>query len=82
VRVHTAEGWLVLASDAAHYYEMIERRMPFFIIYNIEDYLKALDTAAALASAPDLLIPGHDPLVFERFPPATDDLKGIVHRLA
>jgi len=82
VRVHTAKGWMVLASDAAHYYEMIERRLPFFIIYNIEDYLKALDTATALASEPDLLVPGHDPLVFERFPPATDDLKGIVHRLA
>lgn len=82
VRVHTAKGWMVLASDAAHYYEMIERRMPFFIIYNIDDYLKGLDTAATLASEPELLIPGHDPLVFERFPPATDDLKGIVHRLA
>ena len=82
VRVHTRKGWMVLASDAAHYYEIIERRMPFFILYNIEDYMKALDTAAALASEPDMVIPGHDPLVFERFPPASDDLKGIVHQLA
>lgn len=82
VRAHTAQGWLVLASDAAHYYEMIDRRLPFFIVYNIQDYLDALTTATTLASEPNLVIPGHDPLVFERFPPASDDLKGIVHRLA
>ena len=82
VRVHTEKGWMVLASDAAHYYENLTDRRPFWIIYNVEEYLAALDTALALASAPDLVIPGHDPLVFQRFPPATDALRGIVHWLA
>ena len=27
--VHTARGWVVLASDAAHYYESIEHGTPF-----------------------------------------------------
>ncbi len=82
VRVHTAKGWMVLASDAAHYYENLADRRPFWIVHNVEDYMAALDRALALASEPDLVIPGHDPLVFERFPPAGDDLNGIVHRLA
>ena len=29
VRVHTARGWIVLASDASHYYENMERQAPF-----------------------------------------------------
>ncbi len=82
VRVHTAKGWMVLASDAAHYYENLADRRPFWIVHDIEAYLAALDTALALAGGPDLVVPGHDPLVFERFPPATGDLHGIVHRLA
>ena len=82
VRVHTERGWMVLASDAAHYYENLADRRPFWILYDIGDYLAALDTALALADAPELVVPGHDPLVFERFPPASEALRGIVHRLA
>ena len=39
VRVHTKRGWVVLASDAAHYYENIEGERPFPIVYNVADML-------------------------------------------
>ena len=36
---------------------------------------------ARLADSPDHVVPGHDPLVLEYYPPASEDLKGIVARV-
>ncbi len=68
VRVRTAAGWLVLASDAAHYYENFEARKPFPIVVDLQNMLDGFDTLYRLASSPDLIIPGHDPLVRSHFP--------------
>ena len=68
VRVRTAAGWLVLASDAAHFYENFEARKPFPIVVDLQDMLDGYDTLYRLASAPGLVIPGHDPLVRTYFP--------------
>lgn len=68
VRVRTAAGFLVLASDAAHFYENVEARKPFPIVVDLQDMLDGFDTLVRLASAPSLIIPGHDPLVMKRFP--------------
>lgn len=68
VRVRTSAGWLVLASDAAHYYENFQRRMPFPIVVDMQSMLDGFTRLRQLASRPDLIIPGHDPLVRERFP--------------
>jgi hypothetical protein len=58
----------VLASDAAHYYENFQRRMPFPIVVDMQNMLDGFTRLGQLASRPDLIIPGHDPLVRERFP--------------
>lgn len=68
VRVRTAAGWLVLASDAAHYYENLTARKPFPIVVDLQDMLDGFVTLERLASAPALIVPGHDPLVLTRFP--------------
>lgn len=68
VRVRTSAGWLVLASDAAHYYENFEARKPFPIVVDLQNMLDGFDTLYRLASKPSLIIPGHDPLVREKFP--------------
>jgi hypothetical protein len=34
-----------------------------------------------LAASPGHIIPGHDPLVLERYPAPSEDLRGIVVRL-
>ena len=43
--------------------------------------LDAFDTLRAHAAAPELIVPGHDPLVMQRYPALSPDLKGIVVRL-
>jgi len=67
VRVRTEAGWLVLASDAAHYYENLTARKPFPIVVDLEDMMAGFSRLEQLASGPGLIIPGHDPLVRRRF---------------
>ncbi|QMU59647.1 MAG: MBL fold metallo-hydrolase [Boseongicola sp.] len=67
VRVRTKSGWMVLASDAAHYYENLWFRKPFPIVVDLEDMLKGFSLLESLASKRELIIPGHDPLVCSSF---------------
>ena len=67
VRVMTARGWVVLASDAAHYYENLEKENPFPAIYNKADMLAGYALIRRLADSADHIILGHDPRVCARF---------------
>ncbi len=58
VRVRTRKGWMVLASDATHFYANIEQTRPFPIVYNVGDMIEAYSRIYALADAPRLVIPG------------------------
>jgi glyoxylase-like metal-dependent hydrolase (beta-lactamase superfamily II) len=78
VRVRTAAGWMVLASDASHFYENFIARKPFPIVVDLQDMLDGFDTLNRLASTPKLIVPGHDPLVRAYFPRAMAD---HIHRL-
>lgn len=81
VRVRTRRGWLVLASDASHLYANMDEGRPFPILYNLADMLEGFTTVKRLASAPDLVIPGHDPQVLARYPAGVPGGEGIVVRL-
>ena len=63
VRVETARGPVVLASDASHYYGNMQRKNPFPILYNLGDMMEGWEIVKRLAGHPDRAIPGHDPLV-------------------
>lgn len=78
VRVHTRRGWVVLASDAAHFYANWRQRRPFPIVENVPAYLEALRRVEALADSPRHVIPGHDPEVLRRYPRALPDVADIV----
>lgn len=81
VRVKTARGWLVLASDAAHFYENYLAGKPFPIVENLEAMYQGFERIQALASAPELVIPGHDPLVCQMFPLIGAQGGAAIHRL-
>jgi len=79
VRVSTARGRLVLASDAFHFNENRLRRAPFPIVYNLGEMLDGFERCEQLASHdPNLLIPGHDPDVRKRWPAVRPDLPDVV----
>jgi len=81
VRVRTDRGWMVLASDASHFYANMEQNRPFPVVYNVGDMLAAYAAAYALADSPQLVIPGHDPDVLKRFPAAGKDMEGWIAQL-
>ena len=81
VRVLTQRGWVVLASDAAHFYEHMEHGLPFPVVWNVGDMIQGYSTLAKLAASPKHIVPGHDPLVRARYPSLTADLEGAVVRL-
>ena len=81
VRVRTAGGWVVLASDASHDYENMEAGRPFPVVHDVGDMLDGYDRLVALAAERSAIVPGHDPLVLERYPAAGPGLEGIAVRL-
>ncbi len=81
VRVETASAPVLLASDASHYYENFETGKPFPIVVDLEDMLAGFDFLNSSAAAGERVIPGHDPLVRERFPRAFDGSRADVRRL-
>jgi glyoxylase-like metal-dependent hydrolase (beta-lactamase superfamily II) len=61
-------GTVVLASDALHFYEEVERDRPFAVLADLPGMYRAYDTLAQLAAQPRThLVAGHDPLVRTRF---------------
>jgi glyoxylase-like metal-dependent hydrolase (beta-lactamase superfamily II) len=81
VRVATRRGWVVLASDASHFYANMEQVRPFPIVYSVADMVAGYGRLRSLAESLDHVIPGHDPKVMERYPAPRKDLEGIVVRL-
>ena len=81
VRVHTARGWILLASDASHYYENVHRQRPFSLVYHTEDMVDSFGRILQLAGGIDRVIPGHDPLVMQMYPAPRPELAGVAARL-
>jgi len=77
VRVQTSRGPLVLASDSSHYYANFDEDRPFITFVDLAGVFKAFDRLRQLGE----VVPGHDPLVLQRYPPAPG-LEGIAARLA
>ncbi len=81
VRVHTARGWVVVASDVTHFYANMRTGRPFTTALHIDAMLEGFEKLRDCAPSEDHIIPGHDPLVMRRYPPASPDLAGIAVRL-
>ena len=81
VRVHTRRGWMVLASDASHYYEHFEKSRCFPLVYHVGQMVEGYATLRRLAASLQHIVPGHDPLVMQRYPAPAPELNGIIARL-
>ena len=81
VRVATASGPVVLASDASHYYENFEQGKVFPIVVDVENTLRGYSRLNELAASRRHIIPGHDPLVLQRYPSLNSQTNGMVVRL-
>jgi glyoxylase-like metal-dependent hydrolase (beta-lactamase superfamily II) len=77
--VARAGGPVVLASDAIHLYEELERDRPFAVFADLAGMYRGYDTLRELSSGPGAaLVPGHDPEVAMRFPTYDGDGLAVV----
>ncbi|MCX7364452.1 MAG: N-acyl homoserine lactonase family protein, partial [Alphaproteobacteria bacterium] len=82
VRVMTRNGWLVLASDASHYFWGVQNDKLFAIVYSVADMLAGYDKLKKLADGRiDMVVPGHDAEVMKRYPASKPELEGVSVRL-
>jgi glyoxylase-like metal-dependent hydrolase (beta-lactamase superfamily II) len=81
VRVHTRVGWIVLASDATHLYANMDEVRPFPIVHDVGAVVDGYRRLRELADDPRCVVPGHDPLVMQRYSAAGPGLEGVAVRL-
>ena len=67
----------VLTSDNVYLYENLEKHAAIAQTLDAASNLNAQDRIRTLASDPRLIVPGHDPLVFERFERVADGVVRI-----
>jgi glyoxylase-like metal-dependent hydrolase (beta-lactamase superfamily II) len=70
VRVRTRRGYVVLASDVAHFYAHLDQRRPYPVIDSVPLMLEGFEAVERLASSRDHVVPGHDPIVSAIYPAA------------
>jgi len=81
VRLATRVGWLVLASDASHYAANMQLGRPFPVVADVTEMVDGWARLKRLASDPRHVVPGHDPLVMQRYRAPSPALEGIAVRL-
>jgi glyoxylase-like metal-dependent hydrolase (beta-lactamase superfamily II) len=60
---------VVIAADALHFYEELERDRPFFVVADLVDMYRGFDVLREMTEdAGRLLVAGHDADVRKRFP--------------
>ena len=70
VVIEMPAGPVILASDAVHYYEELERDRPFAVLDSLADMYQGYEQIREWLQRPGaVVIPGHDPDVMNRFAP-------------
>ena len=77
VVVSTRPHTVVIASDNMYLYENMDTHTPISQTLDAASNLRTQDRMKSLASEPRLLVPGHDPAVFARFPRMADRIVRI-----
>jgi glyoxylase-like metal-dependent hydrolase (beta-lactamase superfamily II) len=72
VSVETKKGPVVIASDNLYLYENLEKRAPIAQTFDAKSNLAAHEQMRRIATELRLIVPGHDPAVFTRFPEVTE----------
>jgi glyoxylase-like metal-dependent hydrolase (beta-lactamase superfamily II) len=68
---------IIIASDAVWFYTNLTNLTPITLCHDPKAYVKAMERMKTLVSNPDLIIPGHDNLVFSKFTKVTDRIVRI-----
>ena len=81
VKVNTADGVVLLASDAVHFYEEYEDDIPFMFVNDLHAMYRTFDLIHAMEASGEVqhVVSGHDADTLNRFTKVTDgELAGLV----
>jgi len=74
IAIETSKGRAIICGDACPLYENMEQNIPPGININLVDAYSSLEKINKMASSEGILIPGHDPLLLQRFPMVVDGI--------
>lgn len=78
VAVNTAKGIAILGSDCGHIFRNYREDWPSSLIVDLVGWMRTYDNLRAKASSPDLIFPGHDPLMSQNYPEVAQDITRLV----
>jgi glyoxylase-like metal-dependent hydrolase (beta-lactamase superfamily II) len=82
VVVRSGDSIVVLASDALHFYEELDGGASFAIFSDLEEMNEGYELLRELGRRGAVVVPGHDPLVLDRFPRLDGELSELGVRVA
>lgn len=68
VAVSTEKGTAILGSDCAHFFKNYQQNWPSSLIVDMVAWMRSYDKLKSKVSSPELLFPGHDPLMSQNYP--------------
>ena len=68
---------ILIASDAIWFYYNLNNLLPATLCFDPVAYVEALKRIKTLVTNPDLIIPGHDNLIFSKFPKVAEGIVKI-----
>lgn len=77
VLVDSGTEKVIIASDCAWYYYNLQTLLPIPVTHDAKSYTKNLKRMLSMVSNSDMVIPGHDPLVFSKFPKVAEGVVRI-----
>jgi len=77
VLVGTGNNKVIIASDNSWLYYNLVNLLPISLTFDTNAYLQNLKRMRAMVKNVDLILPGHDPLVFSKFLKVIDDVVKI-----
>lgn len=77
VLVNTASDKVIIASDNAWFYYNLTSLLPIPITHDPKAYTENLKRMKSMVDHQDLIIPGHDPMVFSKFEQVIQDVVKI-----
>ncbi|HSC29033.1 MAG TPA: N-acyl homoserine lactonase family protein [Vicinamibacterales bacterium] len=77
ISARTSRGTIVLASDNLYLYENLDRGAAIAQTFDADANRRSHRRMLELVSDPRQVVPGHDPLVFDRFPRVSDNVVAI-----
>lgn len=75
--VGSGDSAVIIASDNAWFYYNLVNLLPIPITFDAKAYVRNLTRMRTMVKNIDFIIPGHDPLVFLKFPAVTEDVVKI-----